>query len=569
TATTQLQLRQQQQQRPCFPPISTNDPQSNPRFQKLANSLPTHFAYDRFSLDNNNEMISLSEHGLKAAYVGPGISDQHSAAVRCNRPIPRSLVPIFYFEVFVVSKGKEGYMGVGCCAKHVNLDRLPGKHYGPTFTTADYVGCIVNHMDNTISYTKNGTLIGVAFRNLKPDMPLYPTVGFRTTGEAMQINFGSEPFKFPIEKYITDQQTKLWKTIQPSLIPIPPSIRPSVVATTSAFIEASDTFRSQRFSDTTPDLLLHQLILQHLEHTGYCETASIFQSTVVDLNVVDGISDINKHRSSRSHNNKASLSALQDDVHQNIHKKVMAGNIAEAITLIETHFPALLSKHRHIYFALLCQQFVEAVLTSIQTPSNSHPFGGGDSVCWEEYLISLGQNISLLFREEAEDSNSAVSAALVETFGLLAYTAEDLAMCQRELEQQRQQRQEQQLPHLQRKLSVGPLGSVGEHRPTRRGSGSSPKKSIVSGSSSRESLEVQQPQQEHERMPLSVMKLLDPLVRDHLASMVDACILTEMGRMTDSVLERNLKQCIIVREEMAENGGPVIGVDLMESLWRD
>ncbi|KAJ3067972.1 Ran-binding protein 9, partial [Rhizoclosmatium hyalinum] len=77
-----------------------------------------------------------------------------------------------------------------------------GKPYGPTYTKGDTIGCIVNFMDNTMSFTKNGILIGVAFRDLKPDVPLYPTVGFRTHGESMQINFGETLFKFDIEGYI-------------------------------------------------------------------------------------------------------------------------------------------------------------------------------------------------------------------------------------------------------------------------------------------------------------------------------------------------------------------------------
>ena len=39
--------------------------------------------------------------------------------------MPPSL-PVYYFEVEVVSKGREGYIGLGFCTADVNMDRLPG-----------------------------------------------------------------------------------------------------------------------------------------------------------------------------------------------------------------------------------------------------------------------------------------------------------------------------------------------------------------------------------------------------------------------------------------------------------
>ena len=39
--------------------------------------------------------------------------------------VPPSL-PLYYFEVEVVSKGREGYIGLGFCTADVNMDRLPG-----------------------------------------------------------------------------------------------------------------------------------------------------------------------------------------------------------------------------------------------------------------------------------------------------------------------------------------------------------------------------------------------------------------------------------------------------------
>lgn len=41
-----------------------------------------------------------------------------------------------------------------------------GQAYGPTFTTGDIIGCCVNFVNNNCFYTKNGTHLGIAFRDL-------------------------------------------------------------------------------------------------------------------------------------------------------------------------------------------------------------------------------------------------------------------------------------------------------------------------------------------------------------------------------------------------------------------
>ncbi|ELK25658.1 Ran-binding protein 9, partial [Myotis davidii] len=127
---------------------------------------------------------------LSVLYAGHGKTPKDAASVRATHPIPAAC-GIYYFEVKIVSKGRDGYMGIGLSAQGVNMNRLPGwdKHsygyhgddghsfcssgtgqpYGPTFTTGDVIGCCVNLINNTCFYTKNGHSLGIAFTDLPGD----------------------------------------------------------------------------------------------------------------------------------------------------------------------------------------------------------------------------------------------------------------------------------------------------------------------------------------------------------------------------------------------------------------
>jgi hypothetical protein len=98
--------------------------------------------------------------------------------------------------------------------------------------------------------------IGTAFRDLKPNMPYYPTVGMKKPGETLRANFGQEPFAFDIDKMVQDEK---------------------------AAIQAEVARSNAAYKVTTNETeFIHQLIGQYLAHDGYVETARAFADEIIE-----------------------------------------------------------------------------------------------------------------------------------------------------------------------------------------------------------------------------------------------------------------------------------------------
>ncbi|XP_012233599.1 ran-binding protein 9 isoform X2 [Linepithema humile] len=285
--------------------------------------------------------IGLSQNNLRVHYKETSISQQNcygkthkdAASVRATHSIPASC-GLYYFEVKIVSKGRDGYMGIGLSVQGVNVNRLPGwdkqsygyhgddghsfcssgtgQPYGPTFTTGDVIGCGVNLVDNTAFYTKNGHHLGIAFTDLPPN--LFPTVGLQTPGEVVDANFGQLPFVFDIGDMINELRVRT---------------------------------RLQIINYPTPDhgqgqwqAILHKMVSTYLVHHGYWDTAEAFASSTGQVFEEDYNSIKNR---------------------QKIIKLVLSGRMGEAIEVTSRLYPGLLEKDPDLLFALKCRQFVEMV----------------------------------------------------------------------------------------------------------------------------------------------------------------------------------------------------------------
>ncbi|TRY75293.1 hypothetical protein TCAL_01336 [Tigriopus californicus] len=285
-----------------------------------------------WSSKDKYDYIGLSLNNLRVQYKGHGKTHKDASSVRATHPIPTSC-GIYYFEVKIVSKGRDGYMGVGLSAQGVNMNRLPGwdKHsygyhgddghsfcssgtgqaYGPTFTTGEVIGCGINLVESTCFYTKNGHNLGVAFKDLPPN--LYPTVGLQTPGEIVDANFGQEPFLFDIEGEMMEQRIKILGHIED--LPTP-----------------------GRHGDW--QCKLHRLVSGYLVHHGFSATAASFnEHTHQPLN--------------------EELSSIRN--RQEIRRLVLNGKTGEAIHLTEKLYPDLFPKNPNLLFLLKVRQFIEMV----------------------------------------------------------------------------------------------------------------------------------------------------------------------------------------------------------------
>ncbi|XP_061399745.1 ran-binding proteins 9/10 homolog [Musca vetustissima] len=225
-------------------------------------------------------------------------------------------------------------MGIGLTAQQFRMNRLPGwdkqsygyhgddgnsfsssghgQSYGPTFTTGDIIGCCVNFVNNTCFYTKNGTHLGIAFRDLPTK--LYPTVGLQTPGEEVDANFGQEPFKFDkIEEMMRDMREEMKKTIYDFPLPV----------------EQGD-----------PTTLLQKMVNSYLVHNGYSQTAEAFARTTGQTLRED-------------------LSSMRN--RQKILKLVMSGRMGQAIEQTLRSYPGLLENNKNLWFMLKCRQFIEMI----------------------------------------------------------------------------------------------------------------------------------------------------------------------------------------------------------------
>lgn len=138
----------------------------------------------RWSEEDKMNGLEVLNDGQEVRFGGITKTTDEAASIRSDHPMPKEC-GLYYFEVTILSRGKDGLIGVGFSAKKANLNRLPGweteswayhgddgysfactasgKAYGPRFSSQDVVGCGVNFRTGNAFFTKNGVYLGKSF----------------------------------------------------------------------------------------------------------------------------------------------------------------------------------------------------------------------------------------------------------------------------------------------------------------------------------------------------------------------------------------------------------------------
>ncbi|XP_072990880.1 E3 ubiquitin-protein ligase RKP [Typha latifolia] len=77
------------------------------------------------------------------------------------------------------------------------------KSYGQSWVVGDVIGCCIDLDADEISFYRNGVSLGVAFdgiRKMGPRIGYYPAISL-SEGERCDLNFGSHPFRYPIDGF--------------------------------------------------------------------------------------------------------------------------------------------------------------------------------------------------------------------------------------------------------------------------------------------------------------------------------------------------------------------------------
>lgn len=360
---------------------------------------------------DKSQFMELTNGSLVVTYQGNGKSDIDAASIRGNRAIPM-ICGVFYYEVTIISKGRDGYIGIGFCSDSVSLGRLPGwedyswgyhgddghsfccsgtgKAYGPTFTTGDVIGVVINFLTNTAGFTKNGVYLGPAFKDFmtgKKLVKLYPAVGLRTPGEIVEANFGARPFKFDIQGYFKQEKLKLKDAVESVVLPS----------------------LSSKCSDE-PLTEINHLIFSYLVHKGYTNTAASFFDGSGLRTTMNESNNLN-YMSGEFPESEAAK------IRQGIINMVVQGKIDEAIIQLQNYFPSVLESHISVKFQLYCLKYIQLVVKMAPAESDDMDTDSPKDIILET-VLSHGRGMYTIF---GDIDNSTFKNALIETFSLISY----------------------------------------------------------------------------------------------------------------------------------------------------
>ena len=379
----------------------------------------------RWSESDKYPGLDLPGDGLEIRYTGStSKTEMEAAAARGDYPMSPQC-GIYYYEVEVKNRSKDGMIAVGFSSQKASLERLPGweseswayhgddgkmflgengsgRTYGPTFTANDVIGCGVNFVTGCAFFTKNGVDLGVAFRDLRNIRP-FPSVGMKKhSGAWISANFGQKPFVFDIDGMIAREQLIVEKDI-------------SVTKVTSLHPPLDE------------GSLVQELVAHFLAHDGYVETAKAFgeemraesralqsnQNSIANIMADEDFDAINRQS---TYSKLIGISLLTFML--GIRASILEGDIDKALKYTNAYYPQVLDDNPAIVFRLKCRKYVELIRKcsdlqstpekEVRTMSNGHSHALGGAVFEQDMELddqmSGGDEWDKMDTEEAENA---------------------------------------------------------------------------------------------------------------------------------------------------------------------
>ncbi|KAK7520457.1 ran-binding protein [Phyllosticta citriasiana] len=482
----------------------------------------------RWSDDDKAVGLELLRDGLEVKCGTQSKTHDEALSVRADHPMPRQS-GIYYYEVTVVGKGKEGLIGIGFSGSKVALHRLPGwepdswgyhgddgysfcstssgKAYGPKFGTADVIGCGINFRTNTAFFTKNGvSLVGAAFRNIPEKEEFYPSIGVKKPGEHLRTNFGQDPFVYDIDREFRKEQFAIQREISMRNVS---SLKPGL----------------------DESALINELIAQYLAHDGYVETARAFAAEVREES--HALAGGNSHI--KDLEPEEDIDAIN---RQKIRAAILDGDIDKALKLTNAYYPMVLRENENIYFRLRCRKFIEMIrrCTDVQNSSINPSYGkpsttSNGHTTNSAYDDVFDNSMEIDDRATMDGSNSAAAGNTTSNNG----TAENMDTSDSD---------GVRVENL--------LGEMIQYGQELKGEFSSdPRREVKRELENTFALMAYS---DPRQSPLAYM--LDENGRTPVAEELNSAILVSLGKSSSAALEQLVKQTEALVDTLAEDGGP-------------
>ncbi|KAL9446272.1 hypothetical protein AB3S75_014026 [Citrus x aurantiifolia] len=213
------------------------------------------------TINSSGGFLVVSPDKLSVKYTGVNLHGHDVGVVQANKPAPVKRL-VYYFEIYVKDAGAKGQIAIGFTSESFKMRRQPGweanscgyhgddgllyrgqgkgEAFGPTFTTNDTVGGGINYASQEFFFTKNGSLVGAVYKDIKG--PLFPTIAVHSQNEEVLVNFGQKKFAFDLKEYEAQERMKQQMTIEK--ISLPPNVSYGLVRSYLQHYGYEDTLNS-------------------------------------------------------------------------------------------------------------------------------------------------------------------------------------------------------------------------------------------------------------------------------------------------------------------------------------